>query len=120
MSLLSKLFGDAINLDFDQFKTDVVDAVKDEAKAQFDVYFPKLLELAKAEFHDQFEQWMPILMTGLSKALVTTSVKVADTGVDVLVKMTPSTLDDEFVAPLAKDLIGWLGTLFAPPAPPTP
>jgi hypothetical protein len=123
MSIWSKLFGDVINLDFEAFKADVVAAVKTEAKAQFDVYFPQLLGLAKTELHDLFEQWMPILMTGLSKAAVSTAVKLGEASVDKLTDLTPTQLDDQIVDPIARELFDWLGTVFSgqlAPKPPAP
>lgn len=150
MSIWSKLFGDAINLDFEGFKTDVVAAVKTEAKAQFDVYFPRLLALAKDEFEQYlpelkaqvtqiietygpqlmslaedkftalFQEWFPILMTGLTKSVVSTSVKLGSEGVDKLTDLTPTQLDDQIIDPIAKELFTWLGTVFTPPTPPRP
>lgn len=139
MGFIDKFFGPTIAAAITGVKDDIVGAVKSEiekyaptlmgvAVAQFDKYFPQLLalakdelqkygpqlmDMAKTELHDQFEQWMPILMTGLSKSAVDTAVKLADHGIDDLARLTPTELDDKFVAPIAKGLVDWLGQVFS-------
>ncbi len=93
---------------FEKYMPEIIDF----GKEQWDKYGPQLIDMAQKELHDQFEQWMPILMTGLSKTVTLSLAKVGEQGIDKLTDLTPTDIDDKFVDPIAKEVFDWLGTVF--------
>lgn len=84
------------------------------AREELEKYGPQLMEIAKKELHEQFEHWMPILMTGLSKSVTTSIAHIGGEGggFDKLTDMSSTEIDDKILDPVAKEVFSWLGGVF--------
>lgn len=144
------ILGPTVAKSIDSLKDDLITAVRGEivkyapqlidlAQREFEKYFPQLLELAREqlekygpqlvgmareELHAQFEEWLPILVTGVTQAGIHTAAALAVKGEDALTNAIPGTLDDKIIDPIFKNVMGTLQTVFSadfhaafPPAP---
>lgn len=124
MALLS-IFGPSVVSAINAVRDDLVNAVKGgidkytpeliaAAERQLDKYGPQLMEIAKKELHERFDEWMPILAAGLTKAVLKGMQELVVGGADKLTDLTPTDIDDKIVDPIVDHVMNdWLPGLFS-------